>query len=74
MKYGGYDNNWCIFIKIIFSDELRTVKDRKYGMENHEVKGGWDGMVGEIIRKVWTIELIKRLLKCFITIAIKIIT
>lgn len=35
-----------------FSDELRTVKDRKYGTENREVKGGWDGMVGEIIRKV----------------------
>lgn len=37
-----------------FLDELRTVKDRKYGMENHEVKGGWDGMIGEIVRKVST--------------------
>lgn len=39
---------------VYFLDELRIVKDRKYGMENHDVKGGWDGMIGEIIRKVCT--------------------
>lgn len=33
-------------------DELRIVKDGKYGMENSDVPGGWDGMVGELIRKV----------------------
>ncbi|XP_044734636.1 glutamate receptor 1-like [Chrysoperla carnea] len=30
--------------------ELRIVKDGKYGAENPEMKGGWDGMVGELIR------------------------
>lgn len=35
-----------------FPDELRIVKDGKYGMENSDVPGGWDGMVGELIRKV----------------------
>lgn len=35
-----------------FSDELRIVKDRKHGKENPDVPGGWDGMVGELIRKV----------------------
>lgn len=35
-----------------FSDELRIVKDGKYGSENLDVPGGWDGMVGELIRKV----------------------
>jgi len=35
-----------------FSDELRIVKDRKHGTENQDVSGGWDGMVGELIRKV----------------------
>jgi glutamate receptor 3/ionotropic glutamate receptor len=29
------------------------VKDGNYGAENPDVKGGWDGMVGELIRKVW---------------------
>jgi len=37
----------------VILDELRTVKDRKYGIENHDVKGNWDGMIGELIRKVW---------------------
>jgi len=35
-----------------FLDELRIVKDRKHGSENPDVPGGWDGMVGELIRKV----------------------
>lgn len=35
-----------------FADELRIVKDGNYGAENHEVKGGWDGMVGELVRQV----------------------
>jgi len=35
-----------------FPDELRIVKDGKYGTENPDVSGGWDGMVGELIRKV----------------------
>ena len=28
------------------------MKDGKYGMENSDDPGGWDGMVGELIRKV----------------------
>lgn len=37
---------------IIISDEIRIVKDGSYGAENPEVKGGWDGMVGELVRQV----------------------
>ncbi|CAB0019762.1 unnamed protein product [Nesidiocoris tenuis] len=33
------------------SYELRIVKDGQYGADNSEKKGGWDGMVGELIRK-----------------------
>lgn len=42
------------FVPFNFADELRIVKDGKYGTENSEVNGGWDGMVGELIRKVGT--------------------
>ncbi|XP_060656054.1 glutamate receptor 1 isoform X1 [Drosophila nasuta] len=31
--------------------ELRLVKDGSYGSENPAVQGGWDGMVGELVRK-----------------------
>jgi hypothetical protein len=34
------------------ADELSIVKDGSYGAENPDVKGGWDGMVGELVRKV----------------------
>lgn len=37
---------------LCFTDELRLVKDGNYGSENHAVDGGWDGMVGELVRKV----------------------
>lgn len=33
-------------------DEIRIVKDGQYGTENPEVKGGWDGIVGELVRQV----------------------
>ena len=39
-------NSYCV------ADELSIVKDGKYGAENPDVKGGWDGMVGELVRKV----------------------
>lgn len=32
--------------------ELKIVKDGTYGAENAKAKGGWDGMVGELVRKV----------------------
>jgi hypothetical protein len=35
------------------------VKDGNYGAENHDVKGGWDGMVGELVRQVSKKVLIK---------------
>lgn len=31
-------------------DEIRIVKDGKYGSENPNAVAGWDGMVGELIR------------------------
>lgn len=34
------------------TDELKLVKDGSYGAENPNVKGGWDGMVGELVRRV----------------------
>jgi hypothetical protein len=40
------DYSYCV------ADELSIVKDGNYGAENPDVKGGWDGMVGELIRKV----------------------
>lgn len=30
---------------------MRIVKDGKYGAENPNVAGGWDGIVGELIRR-----------------------
>lgn len=36
----------------ILSDELRIVKDGLYGTENPNKNGGWDGMVGELVRTV----------------------
>lgn len=35
-----------------YADEMRIVKDGNYGAENPEVKGGWDGIVGELVRRV----------------------
>lgn len=35
-----------------FADALRIVKDRKYGARNADERGGWDGMVGELVRNV----------------------
>jgi hypothetical protein len=34
----------------VVADELRIVKDGKYGNENRN--GEWDGMVGELVRRV----------------------
>lgn len=38
------------------SDELRKVKDHKYGNENPNVTGGWDGIIGELVRRVSAIS------------------
>lgn len=49
---------YLISVSVIFfsfilpSDALRVVKDKKYGAKNVDEVGGWDGMVGEIVRRV----------------------
>lgn len=43
-----------------FTDELRMVRDGNYGAENPEIKGGWDGMVGELVRRVSHAPCVKR--------------
>nr|XP_012232501.1 PREDICTED: glutamate receptor 1-like isoform X2 [Linepithema humile] len=52
-NYEGYCKDLADLIakKLGISYELRIVKDAKYGTENPDVPGGWDGMVGELIRK-----------------------
>ncbi|CAF4750645.1 unnamed protein product [Pieris macdunnoughi] len=40
-----------IMKKLGLKYELRLVKDGKFGQENPEVAGGWDGIIGELIRK-----------------------
>ncbi|XP_068623895.1 glutamate receptor 1-like [Battus philenor] len=40
-----------ILDKMEIKYEMRLVKDGKYGRENPKVIGGWDGMVGELLRK-----------------------
>ncbi|XP_075991203.1 glutamate receptor 1-like [Anticarsia gemmatalis] len=37
--------------KLEIKYELRKVRDGKYGIENPKIVGGWDGMVGELLRK-----------------------
>lgn len=54
--------------------ELRLVQDGSYGAENQFAPGGWDGMVGELVRKVryrhsW--QHLSTLCNCIIVIAIK---
>ncbi|KAL0902302.1 hypothetical protein ABMA27_000205 [Loxostege sticticalis] len=48
---------FCVDLAEMLSDKLeikyefRLVKDGKYGNENPKIVGGWDGMVGELLRK-----------------------
>ncbi|KAJ0183994.1 hypothetical protein K1T71_000417 [Dendrolimus kikuchii] len=37
--------------KLEIKYEIQLVKDGKYGNENPKIVGGWDGMVGELVRK-----------------------
>ena len=41
-----------IHVLYVCTDELRKVIDHKYGSENPNVTGGWDGVIGELVRKV----------------------
>ncbi|XP_039287193.1 glutamate receptor 1-like isoform X1 [Nilaparvata lugens] len=52
-RFEGYCKDLADLIakRLGINYELRIVKDGQYGAENSDVKGGWDGMVGELIRK-----------------------
>ena len=34
------------------ADEMRLVKDKRYGAVNTSVEGNWDGIIGELVRRV----------------------
>nr|QHN69194.1 ionotropic receptor 13 [Sirex nitobei] len=52
-RFEGYCKDLADLIskKLDITYELRIVQDGKYGTENPDAPGGWDGMVGELIRK-----------------------
>ncbi|KXJ81586.1 hypothetical protein RP20_CCG018756 [Aedes albopictus] len=52
-RFEGYCKDLADLVakKLGINYELRIVKDGQYGAENPDVKGGWDGMVGELVRK-----------------------
>ncbi|XP_069686217.1 glutamate receptor 1-like isoform X2 [Periplaneta americana] len=52
-RFEGYCKDLADLIakRLGINYELSIVKDGNYGAENPDVKGGWDGMVGELVRK-----------------------
>ncbi|XP_045509956.1 glutamate receptor 1-like [Colias croceus] len=52
-KYKGFcvDLAKLIMEKLELKYEMRLVKDGKYGQENPDAPGGWDGIIGELVRK-----------------------
>ncbi|CAK1588596.1 unnamed protein product [Parnassius mnemosyne] len=52
-RYRGFcvDLAELMLEKMEMKYELRLVRDGKYGNENPKVIGGWDGMIGELLRK-----------------------
>nr|XP_018906951.1 PREDICTED: glutamate receptor 1-like [Bemisia tabaci] len=52
-RFEGYCKDLADLIakKLDINYELRLVKDGKYGAENPDKKGGWDGMIGELVRR-----------------------
>ncbi|KAL5293227.1 GRIA2 family protein [Megaselia abdita] len=52
-RYEGYckDLAELLSAKLGINYEIRLVKDGTYGSENADVNGGWDGMVGELVRR-----------------------
>ncbi|XP_032785100.2 glutamate receptor 1 isoform X1 [Daphnia magna] len=52
-QFEGYckDMMDLIAAKLGINYELRKVKDHRYGNENPNVTGGWDGIIGELIRR-----------------------
>lgn len=43
---------FTFFFRTSISDTLKIVRDGKYGAKNPKEIGGWDGMVGELVRRV----------------------
>lgn len=41
-----------IYLAPVILDVLRPVRDQRYGAKNSNEVGGWDGMVGELVRRV----------------------
>ncbi|ALC43237.1 Glu-RI [Drosophila busckii] len=52
-RYEGYCKDLAELLasRLGIKFELRLVQDGSYGNENHFAPGGWDGMVGELVRK-----------------------
>ncbi|CAH0716029.1 unnamed protein product, partial [Brenthis ino] len=51
-KYRGFcvDLTHLLLEKLEINFEIRLVKDDKYGAVNPKLVGGWDGLVGELVR------------------------
>ncbi|XP_026500271.1 glutamate receptor 1-like [Vanessa tameamea] len=45
------DLTYLVLEKLEITFEIRLVKDNNYGNENPKMIGGWDGLVGELVRK-----------------------
>uniref|UniRef100_A0A0P6DQ48 Glutamate receptor ionotropic, kainate n=1 Tax=Daphnia magna TaxID=35525 RepID=A0A0P6DQ48_9CRUS len=58
-QFEGYckDMMDLIAAKLGINYELRKVKDHRYGNENPNVTGGWDGIIGELIRRETEVAL-----------------
>lgn len=51
-RFEGYIKDLCdtLFFRMGYKYQIKIVKDSAYGRMDH--KGTWNGMIGEIIRKV----------------------
>ncbi|XP_059351464.1 glutamate receptor 1-like isoform X3 [Daphnia carinata] len=58
-RFEGYckDMMDLIAAKLGINYELRKVKDHRYGNENPNVTGGWDGIIGELVRRETEVAL-----------------
>ncbi|XP_046452212.1 glutamate receptor 1-like isoform X2 [Daphnia pulex] len=58
-QFEGYckDMMDLIAAKLGINYELRKVKDHRYGNENPNVTGGWDGIIGELVRRETDVAL-----------------
>ena len=44
-------------VQKLYTECCRLVKDKKYGSMDKNVAGGWNGMIGELVRKVGVIRI-----------------